>query len=83
MSWSHLGHILYFSSVKNCSYTVDYPSFVQMVDPAQHLVEQEGHPLVVQLHFDHLAEIGIHVLHDEVYNLPLLTSIPLLQLPLT
>ncbi len=30
------------------------PRQVQVLDPAEHLVEQVGHPLVVQVHVDHL-----------------------------
>ena len=34
---------------------------VEVLDAAEHLVEQVGHPLVVQVHVDHLAEGG----HDD------------------
>lgn len=39
---------------------------VQMFDATQHLVEQVGHPLVVQLHLNHLAQVGVHQLHHKV-----------------
>ena len=39
---------------------------VQVFDSAQHLVEQVGQPLVVQLHLNHLAEVSIHQLHHEI-----------------
>lgn len=31
-----------------------------MFDAAEHLVEEIAHPLVVQVHLDDLAEVGIH-----------------------
>ena len=37
-----------------------------MFDAAEHLVEEVGHPLVVQVHVDDLAEIRVHELHDDV-----------------
>lgn len=37
-----------------------------MFDTAQHLVKQVGHSLVVELHLNHLAQVGIHQLHDEI-----------------
>lgn len=39
---------------------------VQMLDAAQHLVQQVGHPFVVQVHLDDLAQVGIHEFHNEV-----------------
>lgn len=42
-----------------------------MLDAAQHLVEQVGHPLVVQIHLYDLAEVRIHKLHDQVHILEL------------
>ena len=39
---------------------------VEMLDAAQHLVQQVGHPLVVQVHLDDLAQVGVHELHDQV-----------------
>ena len=37
-----------------------------MFDTTQHLVEQVGHSLMVKLHLNHLAQVGIHQLHHEV-----------------
>lgn len=37
-----------------------------MLDAAQHLIQQVGHPFVVKLHLDDLAEVGIHELHHYV-----------------
>lgn len=34
-----------------------------MFDTTQHLVEQVGHSLMVELHLNHLAQVGIHQLH--------------------
>lgn len=44
---------------------------VQVLDAAQHLVEEVGHALVIQIHLDHLAEIRVHELHHQVYVLKL------------
>ena len=41
-----------------------------MLDATQHLVEQVGHALVVQVHLDHLAQVRIHQLHDEISTTP-------------
>lgn len=37
-----------------------------MFDATQHLVEEVGHSLVVELHLDHLAQVGVHQLHHQV-----------------
>lgn len=47
-------------------YPVNNAGWVQMFDTAQHLVEQVGHSLVVELHLNHLAQVGVHQLHDEI-----------------
>ena len=39
---------------------------VKVLDATQHLVEQIGQPLVVQLHLNHLAQVGIHQLHHNI-----------------
>ncbi len=39
---------------------------VEVLDAAEHLVEQVGHPLVVQVHLDHLTQVGVHQLHHQV-----------------
>ena len=39
---------------------------VEVLDAAQHLVQEVGHPLVVQVHVDHLAQVGVHQLHHDV-----------------
>lgn len=36
---------------------------VEVLDSAQHLVQQIGQALVVQLHLNDLAEVGVHQLH--------------------
>lgn len=45
---------------------VDYSSTVKMSDAAEHLVEQIGESLVVQIHLDHLAKVRIHQFHYDV-----------------
>lgn len=45
------------------SHPVYNASSMQVFDSTQHLVEQVGQPLVVQLHLNHLAEVCIHQLH--------------------
>lgn len=45
---------------------MDDPSRVEVFDAAQHLIEQIGQPLVVQLHLNDLAQVGIHQLHNQV-----------------
>lgn len=44
---------------------------VQVLDAAQHLVEEVGHALVIQIHLDHLAQIRVHELHHQVHVLKL------------
>lgn len=39
---------------------------VQVLDTTQHLIEQVGQPLVIQLHLNDLAQVGIHQLHHQV-----------------
>ena len=39
---------------------------VEVLDAAEHLVEEVGHALVVQVHVDHLAQVGVHQLHHDV-----------------
>lgn len=36
---------------------------MQVLDAAEHLVEQVGHALVVEIHLYHLAEVRVHQLH--------------------
>lgn len=43
-----------------------------MLYPAQHLVEEVGHALVVQVHLYHLAQVSVHQLHHQVDVLELL-----------
>lgn len=45
---------------------------VEVLDAAQHLIEEIAHPLVVQVHLDDLAEIGVHQFHHQVHVLELL-----------
>lgn len=51
---------------KFVSHPVNDAGRVQMFDAAQHLIEKVGHPLVVQLHLNHLAQVGVHQLHHKV-----------------
>lgn len=41
-------------------------SGMQVFDTTQHLIEQIGQPLMVQLHLNDLAQVGIHQLHHQV-----------------
>lgn len=42
---------------------------MQVLDAAQHLVHEEGQPLVVQRIADHDAQVGVHSLGEQV-NVP-------------
>lgn len=44
---------------------------MQVLDAAQHLIEEVGHTLVIEIHLDHLAKIRVHELHHQVYILKL------------
>lgn len=46
---------------------MDDAGLVEVVDAAEHLVEKEAHPLVVELHVDDLTEVGVHELHAQVH----------------
>lgn len=48
------------------------PSEMQMLDAAEHLIEQIAHALVVEVHLDHVAEVSVHQLHHQIYILELL-----------
>lgn len=37
-----------------------------MSDATEDLVEQVGHPFMIQVHVDHLAKAGIHQLHHQI-----------------
>ena len=39
---------------------------VQVLDATEHLVEKVGHALVVEIHLDHLTQIGVHQLHHQI-----------------
>ena len=45
---------------------VDDAGEVEVLDAAQHLVEEIGHALMVQVHVDHLAQVRVHELHHDV-----------------
>ncbi len=47
-------------------YPVDYAGQMEVFDTAEHLIEQVRHPLVIQIHLNHLTEVGIHQLHDQI-----------------
>lgn len=47
-------------------YPVDDAGRMQVSDATQDLVKQVGHPLVVQVHVDHLTQAGIHQLHHQI-----------------
>ena len=52
-----------------------YPSKMQVLDAAQHLVQEVAHALVVQVHLDDLAQVGVHQLHHQVHILELLQAL--------
>lgn len=78
----YLGLLSYtckFTAVQNaCKISGVYATFVgvphpvydsccvQVFDSTQHLVQQVRQPLVIQLHLNHLAEVGIHQLHHQI-----------------
>ena len=39
---------------------------MQVLDAAQHLIEQIGDALVVELHLNDLTQVGVHQLHHQV-----------------
>ena len=39
---------------------------MKVFDSAKHLIEQVRHSLVVQIHVDHLTQVRVHQLHDDV-----------------
>ena len=43
------------AQIANITYPVNNAGGVQVLDAAQHLVEEIRHTLVVQIHLDHLA----------------------------
>lgn len=45
---------------------MDDPCRVEVFNSTQHLVQQIGQPLVVKLHLNDLAKVGIHQLHYKV-----------------
>jgi len=49
---------------------LEYPVYdaggVEVFDATQHLVEEVGHSLVVEVHLDHLTQVRIHQLHHQV-----------------
>ena len=49
--------------------SMDNSGRMKMLDAAEHLVEQIRHPLVVQIHLNDLAQIGIHELHHQIHVL--------------
>lgn len=48
------------------NYPVNDSSRVEVLYPTQHLVEQIGQPLMVQVHVDNLTQTGIHQLHHQI-----------------
>lgn len=48
------------------SYPVYDASRMEMPDATEDLVEQIGHPFMVQVHVYHLAQAGIHQLHHQI-----------------
>lgn len=40
-----------------------YSGRVEVLDAAEHLVQQIGHSLVIEIHLYHLAEVRVHQLH--------------------
>lgn len=47
-------------------YPVNDAGGVEVFDTAQHLIKKIRQPLVVQLHLNDLAQVGIHQLHYQV-----------------
>ena len=45
---------------------MDNAGEVEVFDATEHLVEEVGHPLMVQVHVDHLTQVGVHQLHHDV-----------------
>lgn len=45
---------------------MDDPCRVEVFNSTQHLVQQIGQPLVIKLHLNDLAKVGIHQLHYKV-----------------
>ena len=41
-------------------------SGVEVFYTAQHLVQEIGQPLVIQLHLYDLTQVGVHQLHDQI-----------------
>ena len=52
--------------LQNKDMPVDDAGEVEVLDAAEHLVEQVGHALVVEVHVDHLAQVRVHQLHHDV-----------------
>lgn len=50
---------------------MNYSRRMQMFDAAQHLIEQVGHSLMIEIHLNNLAQVRIHELHDEINILKL------------
>lgn len=65
LSYSYVETLLSVNYFLSC-YPVDNASRVQVPDATEDLVEQIGHPLMVQVHVDHLAKAGIHQLHHQI-----------------
>jgi hypothetical protein len=51
---------------------VDDACGVEVLDPAEHLVQQVRHPLVVEVHVNDLPQIRIHQLHHQIHVLEIL-----------
>lgn len=65
-----------FSSGSNArigdiTHPVNNAGGVQVLDAAQHLIEEVRHALVVQIHLDHLAQVRVHELHHQIHVLKL------------
>lgn len=48
------------------AHPVDDASGMEVFYTAQHLVQEVGQPLVIQLHLYDLTQVGVHQLHDQV-----------------
>lgn len=55
-----------FRPIRVMSYAMDDAGRMQMLDAAQHLVQQIRHALVVEIHLDDLAQVGVHQLHHQI-----------------
>lgn len=56
----------WMNSIWRLTYSMNNSGEMKVLDATQHLVQEVGHSLVVQIHVDHLAQIRVHQLHHDV-----------------